>query len=302
MPSVKRTFVPKKKTDAGVHAWSDGHAVAIVAAPRGEEASSFPVWYSADGATFADGKLDFSATKVDSLNEFEGSTVVPSGRIFKRRNDSVFEAKLGVSVKFKFAFDFPDEQTFEPRSITAHPDGTLWLGGHRRAESAQGWLYASDTNGKKWKRVAEKLPGSVGALSVHGDDVLALTWRSVMRANLDHTDELAKFKDVVTATHVDERGVFAFGDTFTAFVAPGKKPKYGKFLNEEDRAKHNRTRVAHVGHTFVMGARGALHASNDGLSWNTLPGSSELNLRSLVPSAAGVLAVSVDAEVFLVSP
>ena len=52
MPSIERIFSPRKKTDAGVHAWSDGHAVGIIAAPRGEEGNSFPVWYSADGVTF----------------------------------------------------------------------------------------------------------------------------------------------------------------------------------------------------------------------------------------------------------
>lgn len=301
MPSIERIFSPRKKTDAGVHAWSDGHAVGIIAAPRGEEGNSFPVWYSADGVTFAEGSLDYSGTKVDHLNEFDGGTLVPSGRIFKRRNRSVFEAELGVQVTFRPAFEFPDHQSFEPRCILAHQDGTLWLGGHCRAQPDQGWVYAR-SNGEDWARAADKLPGSVGGLAVHMDGVLALAWRSVLQVSLKDSEELAKFKDVVTGVHLDERGLLAFGDTFTAFVAGGKRPRYGKLLGEEDRATHNRTRVACAGGAFVMWARGALHCSHDGLGWSAVAGPSSLNLRSLVPSAAGVLAVSSDADVFVFVP
>ena len=104
------------------------------------------------------------------------------------------------------------------------------------------------------------------------------------------------------ARRLDERGLLAFGDTFTAFVAGGKRPRYGKLLGEEDRVMHNRTRVACAGGAFVMWARGALHCSHDGLGWSAVAGPSSLNLRSLVPSAAGVLAVSSDADVFVFVP
>ncbi|MFO0555908.1 MAG: hypothetical protein U0271_46450 [Polyangiaceae bacterium] len=302
MFKVRAVFAPKETPPAGVHAWSDGTRVAIVSSPRGEEAESFPVWFSEDGSAFVEGKLDFSAANVEYLNEFSGPTAAPRGRLFKYRNSRVFEARLGRDVTFSPLFEIPDSREFQASAITV-TDGKsgLWLGGHKAADSAYGWLYASGDDGKSWTRVAAKLPGAVAALFPSDAGVLALVYRSVIKVAGGDPTELAKFKDVVTNVHVDERGLFGFGETFTAFVAPGKKAKYGKFLGDADRTK--RSTVVHHKGSFVMAARGGLHSSSDALGWEPIAGwDTSCSVRSLVPCGVGVLAVTQDARAFVVSP
>lgn len=295
--SIERVFAPKKAPKTGVAGWSNGRAVAILSTPRGEKAKSFPVWFSADGQRFIEGKLDTSKTKVEYLDTFNGPTLSPTGRLLQRRDHHVFEAALGENVTFVPLFTgFPDQQTFTVSTLIAHPDGSLWLGGYKAADSAVGWLYRSHDEGQSWKKVHEKLPGAVHWLSPHGEGVLALAYRSVLHVTAKGSNELAKYKDVVIHAHVDERGVFGFGETFTAFGAPGKKAKYGKLLGEGDR--NRRSPVAFAAGRFALSKGRELFTSPDALDWHKVEGFDSGTLRALLPSATGILAVSNTAEVF----
>lgn len=315
-PTIESVFSPATADAIDVHQealqlWYDGERVVMATQLQDPSFDARPTraWAAHASGTFERVPLDASSLGQPTYASHQ--SFVPRGTSAllytgsRRFPQQHFELALDTLAITKSPARYPQISDFTPTVMTPHPDGSLWVGGYRTQDSAFGRVYFSTDQGESWTQVPRELPGTVEALSPLGSGVVALAYRSVIAVGRAGFRELAKLKDVVQFAHVDERGVFAFGPTYTAWVAPEAKPKYGSLLTKEDGPTGGCVRLAACGGLFAMARRGpgaGLFLSADALTWARVDGWTGPEPVALVPSATGILAVTREAAVFRVGP
>lgn len=315
-PTLEAVFTPASADAVDIKnetlkIWYDGKRVVMATQLLDPSLSAQPprAWATGESGQFE--RVAFDASTLGQPTYGSYQSFVPQGASAllyggsQRFPKQHFSLSLDTLAITKNPACYPQVSGFTPTVMTSHPDGSLWAGGYRTQDSAFGRVYFSTDQGQSWTQVPRELPGTVEVLSPFGSGVVALAYRSVVAVGRSGFQELTKLKDVVEFAHIDERGVFAFGRTFTAWSAPGARPKYGKLLTDKDRPTNSSFRFAACGGLFAItrgGPEAGLFISADALTWTRVDASTDPFLIALVPSATGILAITREAAVFRVGP